>query len=305
MRRARLKPKDIPVFQHLYNRVAGEPGYFPFHDPEKEAFTRLLHDLDRYYTVKLVDHQVMSNHFHLVAYVPDKPPNAVEVCRRYNAYYKGKRPPLDPSDPQCREIGEQMRDISWYMRALQQQFTTWFNRTRPGGRRGTLWAGRFKNTVLGDARAVWECLKYIEMNPVRAGMVANPADYRFCGMGAWAGTGEHPFAQNVREVLLPWLASYNGIGSMQGLRKALEETFGEVTGSLYEEQNDMTRFQVGLNRRVRYWVDGLVIGSELFIKEMTSRYQGILRTKPRGPTRARGPDDAPLPLYCYKRLRTV
>ena len=71
---------------------------------------------------------------------------------------------------------------------LQQGFATWFNRTRPVRRRGALWGGRYKNTVLEAGLAVWNCWKYVKMNPVRAGIVANPADYRFCSFGEWSAT---------------------------------------------------------------------------------------------------------------------
>ena len=54
----------------------------------------------------------------------------------------------------------------------------------PYPQRGILWADRFKHTLLGDSRAVWQCVKYIQMNPVRARIVSNPADYRFCSYGA-------------------------------------------------------------------------------------------------------------------------
>jgi hypothetical protein len=47
MRRARLKPQGMPLFYHIYNRVAGEPGYFPFGPAEKEHFERLLHKLNK------------------------------------------------------------------------------------------------------------------------------------------------------------------------------------------------------------------------------------------------------------------
>jgi hypothetical protein len=43
------------------------------------------------------------------------------------------------------------------MKDFQQQYTNWFNRTRPRGRRGRLWADRFKSVILESGRAVWEC----------------------------------------------------------------------------------------------------------------------------------------------------
>jgi len=170
-----------------------------------------------------------------------------------------------------------MRDISWYMHALEHRFTTWFNATRPTRRRGTLWAGRFTNVVLGNAEAVWRCLNYVELNPVRAKMVNDPADYRFCSFGAWTGTGRHPFAHNVQEVLLPWLSGQYGIRTLKDLYKVLRGAFAEITGRSDIPQNDMTKFCIGVNHRVRYWVDGLVIGSEAFIEENFSDAEGVAK----------------------------
>ena len=44
-------------------------------------------------------------------------------------------------------------------------------------RTGTLWEGRYKACLIGDDDYLLTCMRYIELNPVRAGMVADPADY--------------------------------------------------------------------------------------------------------------------------------
>lgn len=306
MRRPRLKPDDRPLFYHLYNRVAGEPAFLPFGPLEKGHFVRLLHRLDVFFTVKVVSYQVMSNHFHLVVHVPQEPPEPEEVCRRYKAYYRGRRT-LDPASERCREMGRRMRDISWYMQTLQQQFTRWYNRTRRTRRRGGLWADRFKHTLLGDARAVWECLKYVEMNVVRAQMVRDPADYRYCSFGAWRGLGRHPFEAHVGEVLLPSLEELYPFQTLRQLQEALREAFAETQGEgvAAEPEGRVASFTVRLDRRVRYWVDGLVIGSQLFVQDIVLCSRGILRVRARGFTRARAPDATFIPLCCYKQLRAI
>lgn len=301
MRTARIKLNHAPVFYHLYNRVAGPPDFLPFGPAEKEFFARLLHKLDRFFTVKVVDYQVMSNHFHLVVYTSDQPPSPEETCQRYNTYYRGKHI-LKPDDPLCEVVAERMRDISWYMQALQQQFTLWFNRNRCLGRRGTLWADRFKHTILGDAEAVWECIKYIHMNPVRAGMVEDPADYRFGSYGVHSGYGRHPFEQNVKEVLLPWLQGAYGFTSVRQLHAVLNEAFKGVCAVQQEPDGKVAQFALHVDRRVRYWVDGLVIGSELFINDVVTRSGPHLNTRRRGVNRARDPGST---LCCYKQLRAI
>lgn len=277
MRKARFKPTGRPAFYHLYNRVAGEPGFYPFGRAEKEKFISLLRKLQKYYTVKVVAYQIMSNHYHLEVFAPPKAPKAKEVVRRYRAYY-GKHD-LKVSDPRCAELGERMRDISCFMHALQQQFAMWFNRSRSTPRRGPLWAGRFKNTLLGGAEALWGCWKYIEMNSYRAGLVSDPAEYRFGSYGAWTGRGRHPFEGNVCEVLLPVLRDRYRFVSMRDIYIGLKRAFAEACGRSVGAGEAEDRFLTCLDRRVRYWVDGLVIGSEQFVREAVACSRGVLRQR--------------------------
>ena len=46
-------------------------------------------------------------------------------------------------------------------------------------RSGTLWEGRYKSSVIQSDRYLLTCYRYIELNPIRAGMVASPGDYRW------------------------------------------------------------------------------------------------------------------------------
>ena len=78
------------------------------------------------------------------------------------------------------------------MKDLQQLFTMWFNESRAKRRRGRLWGDRFKSVLLDGKTALWSCVKYVELNPVRAGLVNEPGDYRHSSWGAWHGCGRHP-----------------------------------------------------------------------------------------------------------------
>jgi len=61
------------------------------------------------------------------------------------------------------------------MKALGQRYVQYVNRRYR--RSGSLWEGRFRSCVAGEATYVLGCCRYIELNPVRAGMVEHPADY--------------------------------------------------------------------------------------------------------------------------------
>jgi putative transposase len=61
------------------------------------------------------------------------------------------------------------------MRDLGQRYVPYFNWRHE--RTGTLWEGRFRSCIAESARYVLACYRYIELNPVRAGMVSHPEAY--------------------------------------------------------------------------------------------------------------------------------
>jgi len=257
MRQARLKMDDQPTWYHCYNRISGTRHDLPFGDAEKEQFVRILKRVSLLYTVEVAAYQVMSNHYHLILYAPADKPGPEEVCKRYRRFYGGKRT-LRVGSPACEQWQERCRDISWFMRHVQQLFAVWYNRTRQVERRGSLWADRFKHSLLEDGQAVWKCSAYVENNGVRAGLAASAGRYRFGSYGVWRQTGRHPFDWTVRKRLLPMLRDVLGIEDMEGLASAMEVVLGSD-----EEPT--------VHSRVRYWTNGLVIGSKLYLLQVMSR----------------------------------
>jgi putative transposase len=63
------------------------------------------------------------------------------------------------------------------MKGLGQRYVQYVNRTYR--RSGTLWEGRFRSCLLQEEAYVLACYRYIELNPMRAGMVEHPAEYRW------------------------------------------------------------------------------------------------------------------------------
>lgn len=72
---------------------------------------------------------------------------------------------------------ERASAASEMMKALGQRYVRHFNRKY--GRTGTLWEGRFRSCPTQTESYFLTCQRYIELNPVRAGMVAHPAHYRW------------------------------------------------------------------------------------------------------------------------------
>ena len=88
------------------------------------------------------------------------------------------------------------------MKHLGQRYVQYINRTYR--RSGTLWEGRFRSCLTQNETYVLACYRYIELNPVRAGMVRHPAEY------AWSSY--HFNGQGVDSSLLNPHPLYNALG---------------------------------------------------------------------------------------------
>ncbi len=268
MRLNRIKPDDQNTWHHCHNRVSGTSLDRPFGPAEKEQFIRILTRVSRLCCIEVVAFQVMSTHYHVLLRTPVRLPSEAETCERYAAYYNGRRR-LEPGTEAYRRWQRRMRDVSWFLRLIQQIFAVWYNRTRPVPRHGSLWADRFKNTVLESGEALWRCWAYVENNPVRAGIVTDAADYRFGSLGRWMQRGRHPFEEHLARTLLPELGPMLGITTLQDLREALRGALADDAESTATQ--DAPGFVLTARRRVRFWVDGVAIGSELFVRGIVGR----------------------------------
>ncbi|WP_276324574.1 transposase [Simiduia agarivorans] len=79
--------------------------------------------------------------------------------------------------------------VSSMMQALGRRYVRYFNREYR--RTGTLWEGRFKASLVQSEVYLLVCQRYIELNPVRAGMVSDPADY------VWSSYQAHALGKSI------------------------------------------------------------------------------------------------------------
>lgn len=92
--------------------------------------------------------------------------------------------------------------LSKTLQSIGRRYVQYFNHVY--GRTGTLWEGRYKSTLVDSERYLLTCMRYIEMNPVRADMVAHPGDY------PWSSY--HANAQGKDNVLVTPHALYQSLG---------------------------------------------------------------------------------------------
>ena len=269
MRPLRIKPAGVDWWYHCCNRISGQPGDMPLGIADKEAFLRILLRLSRLYTIRVCAFMVMDNHVHLLLKIPGALPSKQDVLSRYSAFHMGRRV-LDPDVIDLSKWQERLRDISSFMGQLERMFTLWYNRQH--GRRGCLWGGRFRSSLLEEGAAVWRCWKYIERNPVRAGIAKRAADYRFGSYGTWFMRGAHLFREEFEDDLFPALQGLLGIKVPSDLMALMASALSEEVGAVKLATTNLQHV-----RQIRYWTEGLVIGSEPFVRGIMSVHGGSCR----------------------------
>ena len=117
-----------------------------------------------------------------------------------------------------------------FMHRLGQRYAYYFNRKRL--RTGTLWEGRFRSCVVQSSRYVLECHRYIELNPVRAGIANGPLAYRWSSYANTAGYEAGPMITLHPEVAAIGSQAYRGLVS-ERMSKDLLTAIREATNSGY------------------------------------------------------------------------
>jgi putative transposase len=197
-KRERVLPKEGGYFVHVTSRVRGQD--FLLGTKEKEAFRELAFRWAEFSGITVVTYCVMSNHFHLLLWVPEKGViEHGEVVRRlklvwskdkvreweqfYGLHGEEDRAKLDA------QVTERMSDLAEFMRVLKHGYTLWYNRMHKC--KGAFWDARYRSVVVeGNPLALMSVAAYIDLNPIRAGMVEDPMDYRWSGYAAACGGGK-------------------------------------------------------------------------------------------------------------------
>ena len=190
-RTARVKLTAAGVADyHLMSRTNDRRFLFE----KVEVRTQLVEALKRaaaFCGVRLRAYTAMCNHFHVVVRVTrtDVPVPEAELIRRVGALkgdeaarklaerWTGLRAAgfeAQLADEQDR-LRAQMNDVSAFVKVFKELFDRWYKRGRKYT--GSIWAGRFKSTLIESGRYLETCIKYVVYNPVRAGLVSQAKDY--------------------------------------------------------------------------------------------------------------------------------
>jgi putative transposase len=302
-------------FFHCISRVVDQQ--FVLGKEEKERFVQMLRKVEAFSGVKVLTFCVMDNHFHLLLEVPEREELSDDAfLTRIRRFYSGKIGGITRRDVEWKirtwrekgwdeAVGElkerymsRMYNLSEFMKTLKQRFTQWYNAKH--NRRGTLWESRFKSVLVGGS---WEALltvaAYIDLNPVRANMVRDPKEYRWCGY-AQAVSGMAVARRGLGAILESDRQSSHWSHISAAYRKLLygvgeKETRDGHTGRIIKHGLDSKAVRRVLDQggtlthaqylrcRVRYFCDGFVIGTRDFVDGFFERNRNHF-----GPTRKDG-----------------
>ncbi len=160
----------------ITNRVIG--GSFIFGDVEKQKFLDLIFEGMKRHSYRLVDYVLMDNHYHCIIEIDQiEELSRDEVLRRWNLTQRTKEPRL-PTGEEFESFNKKIHDISFVVGNFEQRFVQWYNKKMR--RNGSLF-NRFDSVIIEDGRALAFIMAYITMNPVRAGLVTDPAEYHWSG----------------------------------------------------------------------------------------------------------------------------
>lgn len=242
MARTKRIKSDGSACYHVMSRIVGE--YFLLkQDEAKEALLDSLHRAAVFSGVDVGGFCIMDNHFHVCCQVPKRGKDGMsdeEVLRRVE-YVKGREGfkrlkreldgllasgDHDGYNARLRSFRIRMYDISQFVKTFLEVFSRRFRELT--GYVGRLWGDRFKSVMMKDAAQFRRCLKYITLNPVRAGMVNRAVAY------AWNTEGAASRGDEFARRCIAWVNAFTGGDCpVEGwmLRRCVQMSAGKILGS--------------------------------------------------------------------------
>ena len=170
------------AWYHVMNRGAAHQKIFK-NNMHRIMFLKLLGECHQMFNVIISAYCLMDNHYHLLLSTPDA--NLARVMRHLNGIY-----------------------------------TQYFNRSLK--KDGALFRGRYKAKLIDEDCYQLIVSRYIHLNPVEAGIVSNPAEYKWSSYQAYLGLAKEP-AWLSKEIILTRLSSVKSLSHIKNYREYVEE----------------------------------------------------------------------------------
>jgi hypothetical protein len=141
-----------------------------------------------------------------------------EIRNRYITFYGNYR---EFSEKKIPDFRYKWASLSEFVKEIKQSFSRYYNKGH--NRRGTLWGERFKSLIVEDGETLINCLAYIDLNPIRAGITERPEDHR------WNSIGYHIQSKNKDDFLsLDFDPVEHASLSLRELNRASLKEFGAM-----------------------------------------------------------------------------
>lgn len=243
------KPKTV---HHLTSRIAHR--VFFLKEEQRNDFMELMMGISEFTGIVLLGWCIMSDHFHILAYLPEVPDlTDEEVMLRYKAIrdlgghctevYDFDRWRTQGEygarmiDYAVTALKKRMYSIPHYMQMLKQWFTENYNARE--GHKGTMWEATYHDRVIEflDSYETRKCLAYVHLNPIRAAITPGYGGYCWCSFSVLVDTpdeiveddvstgkvGQTGCAKKWRELALTGMRMVYGEGSEDEPRLTDEE----------------------------------------------------------------------------------
>ncbi len=311
MRKARIVEAG-GGFYHVISRVVGRERLLR-DEADRELFRHVMRAMESFSGCQVLTWCCLFNHFHVLLHVPAaQEVSDAELLARMRFLYKPEKVEEFAKElMRYREAGQaaladrwraryvrRMYNLSEFVKTLKQRMTMVYNKRHD--RLGTLWTERYKSVLVeGETDALMAIAAYIDLNPVRAGLVTDPKDYRFSGYGEAMGGSKGARAG------LGWVVGggpsdwsvvggvYRQLLYIKGQERGLTPEGSPVRpGFGVEEVEDVVAAKgklpvaAALRCRVRYLTDGVVLGSRGFVDAAFHRHRGYFSQKRRDGARA-------------------
>lgn len=164
--------------------------------------------------------------------------------------------------------------LSRMMQSLGRRYVGWFNARHQ--RSGTLWEGRFRAGLIEGERHLLACMRYIELNPVRAGLVAEPAQW-------------------------PWSSARHHLGLARDALVTEHELYWSLGNTPFEREHAYREFVaqgVALSEQMQFTdavLRGRPLGGADFLKPLAATHGAVMTRRPRGRPRKPAPPPAAQP----------
>jgi REP element-mobilizing transposase RayT len=292
-RMARLLDESGEAWYHVYNRLACDKSSMPLRD-QPEAAVQLMRFIDFYtsaYRCEVATYTVMGNHYHLIVRMEPYRKLSREALQEHaqQIYPNTHEGTVVWTDEHWEQFNRRLFSLGELMRNIQQGYARWFNKSFQ--RRGRFWADRFKSTLLYGEESLVECMQYVDLNPIRAGLVDRPEDYEHGAYARRAKGKTHGLlalapllnvdsGASAFEAYHVMLVARGGVASKEGQAEIPEEVLEDVAGA---------PFGIGrpcdgeVREHLRFFVDGLVLGAQGKVGEWVERLRerGLYRRRRR------------------------